>query len=178
MSGNPSREAELLRRARRGDTAAFTALLDMWRPALERIARRLLSRHGRMGFDTGDLVQTTLLRAIQRLPEAQSDQFSPLLATMMRGLWIDKLREATARQRHEAEVAGARAGAEVPSPADAPAHDAENLRSATGPEDWSLLMMWKEGISYRAMGEALGISADAAKARLHRLLFRIRDAVR
>ena len=58
---------ELLRRAKQGDDAALDALMARYRPRLERWASGRLPGYARSLFDTGDLVQETLLKAIEGL---------------------------------------------------------------------------------------------------------------
>ena len=58
---------ELLRRAKQGDDAALDALMARYRPRLERWASGRLPGYARSLFDTGDLVQGTLLKAIEGL---------------------------------------------------------------------------------------------------------------
>jgi len=58
---------ELLSRAKSGDPTALDALMARYRPRLERWASGRLPRYARSLFDTGDLVQETLLKAIEGL---------------------------------------------------------------------------------------------------------------
>ena len=61
----------LLRRAQEGDPAALDALMARYRPRLERWASGRLPRYARSLFDTGDLVQETLLRAIEGIDQIE-----------------------------------------------------------------------------------------------------------
>ncbi len=58
---------ELLQRARTGDHAALEALMTRYRPRLERWASGRLPGYARSLFDTGDLIQETLMRALELL---------------------------------------------------------------------------------------------------------------
>lgn len=58
---------ELLHHAKHGDEAALNALMARYRPRLQRWATGRLPRYARSLFDTGDLVQETLLKAIEGL---------------------------------------------------------------------------------------------------------------
>jgi RNA polymerase sigma-70 factor, ECF subfamily len=62
---------ELLLRAQNGDSAALDLLMTRYRPRLERWASGRLPGYARSLFDTADLVQETLLRALQRLTEIE-----------------------------------------------------------------------------------------------------------
>lgn len=57
----------LLRRAKDGDPRALEALMSRYRPRLERWASGRLPLYARSLFDTSDLVQETLLKAIEGL---------------------------------------------------------------------------------------------------------------
>lgn len=59
--------SDLLQRAKGGDSAALNALMTRYRPKLARWATGRLPPYARSLFDTSDLVQETLLRAIEGL---------------------------------------------------------------------------------------------------------------
>src|SRR5262245_60513508 len=56
---------ELVGRAKDGDERAMNALMARYRPRLERWASGRLPRYARSLLDTSDLVQETLLRALE-----------------------------------------------------------------------------------------------------------------
>lgn len=58
---------ELLQRAKSGDTAALTALMDRYLPRLQRWASGRLPTYARSLLDTSDIVQETLLRTFESL---------------------------------------------------------------------------------------------------------------
>ena len=58
---------DLVKRAKDGDERAMDALMARYRPRLERWASGRLPGYARSLLDTGDLVQETLLRAIEGL---------------------------------------------------------------------------------------------------------------
>lgn len=58
---------ELLQRAKDGDRAALDTLMSRYVPRLERWASGRLPNYARSLLDTGDLVQETLLKAIEGL---------------------------------------------------------------------------------------------------------------
>ena len=70
-SGPPSPEllitGQLLQRAKDGDRSALESLMTRYRPRLVRWASGRLPHHARSLLDTADLVQETLLRAIEGL---------------------------------------------------------------------------------------------------------------
>ena len=58
---------ELLQRAKSGDQNALGVLMARYRPRLERWATGRLPSHARSLLDTGDLVQESLMNALERL---------------------------------------------------------------------------------------------------------------
>jgi RNA polymerase sigma-70 factor (ECF subfamily) len=58
---------ELLQRAKRGDAAALSALMDRYLPRLQRWASGRLPTYARSLLDTSDIVQETLLRTFEGL---------------------------------------------------------------------------------------------------------------
>ena len=71
LPGMPSADllitSDLLRRAKSGDSTALNSLMSRYRPKLIRWATGRLPSYARSLLDTGDLVQETLLRAVQSL---------------------------------------------------------------------------------------------------------------
>ena len=61
----------LLKRAQEGDPRALEALMARYRPRLERWASGRLPSYARSLFDTSDLVQETLLKAIEGLDQIE-----------------------------------------------------------------------------------------------------------
>ena len=57
---------DLLIRAQQGDRAAADSLVARYRPRLERWASGRLPHYARSLFDTGDLIQETLLKALEK----------------------------------------------------------------------------------------------------------------
>jgi RNA polymerase sigma-70 factor (ECF subfamily) len=62
---------ELLKRAKNGDRRALDALMSRYRPRLERWASGRLPGYARSLLDTGDLVQETLVRALEGLDQIE-----------------------------------------------------------------------------------------------------------
>lgn len=62
---------ELLQRAKNGDHNALDALMSRYRPRLERWASGRLPGYARSLLDTGDLVQETLVRALEGLDQIE-----------------------------------------------------------------------------------------------------------
>lgn len=165
-------EDELLRRAQQGDEEALDRLLRLWQPSLEAIARSLNRRHARLGFDTHDLVATTIRRLLNIGPGGIKDAAGrALLRRIVQRVHIDKLREETARQRRETEVMRAMPERRVDAE---PPHGVDLEAAPTTPEEWELVLLWKQGLSWTQISEHLGVSIDAARRRWHRLMHRLR----
>lgn len=87
-------DADLVRRARRGDTAAQRALFVTHAPSVGRLLRRLLGR----ATDVEDGVQHTFLVAFERLSDLQRPElfrqwvFTIATRHARRAYWFDKLR--------------------------------------------------------------------------------------
>jgi RNA polymerase sigma factor (sigma-70 family) len=79
--------ATLLVLVRKGDERARERLLTRLRPALMRWAHGRVPARARDLHDTDDLVQRTLLRALDRLPEFESRHEGALLAYLRRILF-------------------------------------------------------------------------------------------
>ena len=86
---------DLLRRAKSGDRDALNRLFTRYRPKLRRWASGRLPRSCRDLLDTDDLVQETLVRAINRLGHFEPQRDGALLAFLreaMKNRIIDELR--------------------------------------------------------------------------------------
>ena len=87
-------ETALVGRARRGDPAAFDALVRRHLPGALVAAERLLGDRA----DAEDLVQDAFLRALDRLPLLDPDRpFGPWFFTLLRNLGINQLRARKVR---------------------------------------------------------------------------------
>lgn len=178
--GDRDIEAQLLRRAQGGDDAAIEELLRRWQPALVKIARALNRRHARLGFDTHDLVSTTFRRLLRIGTGAIANPDGrKLLATILRDAYADKVRDAKGRQRREAEAARLASPAREPTP---PGGDAgfnevlpTGMQRDIDPDDWALIMLWKQGHSWAQIGQTLQLTPETARARWHRLMRRLRE---
>jgi RNA polymerase sigma-70 factor (ECF subfamily) len=108
---------DLLRDAKQGDAAALNVLMARYLPRLHRWACGRLPRHARSLLDTGDLVQETLLKALQTLDQLEirsPGSFQAYVRQAIQNRIIDQIRWA-----------GRRAGSEpisenMPDPGDSP----------------------------------------------------------
>jgi RNA polymerase sigma factor (sigma-70 family) len=84
--------AELLRRARTGESQALSQLFARYMPQLHRWAHRRVPAWARRGIDTGDLVQETVLRTIPNLRAFEPQREGALLRYLRRTL-LNRVRD-------------------------------------------------------------------------------------
>ena len=100
--------ADLIGKAKSGDHAAFSALVQLDLPRLRRIARRLIGHPE----DSEDVLQDALVKAWQGIPQFQERAaFSTWVASIVARTAVDHLRKQK-RWRTEAQVAYANLCAE------------------------------------------------------------------
>jgi len=91
---SPNDEAELVRRAARGDLAAFAALVREHEAALRRFTRRLAGDHG------DDIAQDALLAAWRALGQWRAEgSFAAWLRTIATRRFLDRRRADAGRTR-------------------------------------------------------------------------------
>jgi RNA polymerase sigma-70 factor (ECF subfamily) len=95
---------QLLRRIRNGEPAARQALYERCLPLLQRWAHGRLPARARDIADTEDLVQVTLLRALNHLEEFESSSSGSFLAYLRQILLNEVRAELRKRQRHIEKV--------------------------------------------------------------------------
>ena len=99
-----SATAVLLNRARGGDIEAREELFERFIPVLRRWAHRRLPLHARDLNDTADLVQITLMRALNRIAEFEARGEGAFLAYLRRILLNvvrEEIRRSSRRGPHE-----------------------------------------------------------------------------
>jgi RNA polymerase sigma-70 factor (ECF subfamily) len=169
--GSPPAD-DLLERAKAGDRAAFTELVERHHAELVRIAFAI----------TGDLdaacdaAQLAWIKAWQRLPTVrQPDRLRAWLISIAVNEARQHLRAG--RRRHVREIAPAwdadRPAAEV-TPADHLDLDAALAR--LGPADRGLLAMrYLAGLTADEIGVATGLTGSGVRSRLSRVIARLRE---
>jgi RNA polymerase sigma-70 factor (ECF subfamily) len=101
---SPSATAVLLARARVGDVVAREELFQRFLPVLQRWAHRRLPLHARDLNETGDLVQITLLRALNRIEQFEARGEGAFLAYLRQILFNvvrEEIRRSARRGPHE-----------------------------------------------------------------------------
>lgn len=162
-------DEQLLGAARAGDQACFERLIEPHIAMGYRLAAAMLNDSGH----AEDAVQEATLRAWRSIGQLRS-------SAQVRGwfLTIVANRGRSMRGARWRSVIQLPAGwSRLPSPADA-ADRHEDLSRALGrlkPEERAAVFLrFYEDMSSREVGEALGISATAARSRIHRALRRLR----
>jgi len=107
--------SELLRRAKGGDQEALNSLMARYRPRLIRWATGRLPVNARSLFDTGDLVQETLLRAIQVLDGIEIGEPGKFQA-YIRTAVLNRIRDQVRWARKRPGTDGVPEDVEDPSP--------------------------------------------------------------
>ncbi|HET9326087.1 MAG TPA: RNA polymerase sigma factor [Candidatus Eisenbacteria bacterium] len=95
---------DLLRDAKQGDAAALDALMARYLPRLHRWACGRLPAHARSLFETSDLVQETLLKALQMLDQIEiggPGSFQAYVRRAIQNRIVDEVRWATRRAGSE-----------------------------------------------------------------------------
>jgi RNA polymerase sigma-70 factor (ECF subfamily) len=95
---------DLLRDAKQGDAAALDALMARYLPRLHRWACGRLPAHARSLFDTSDLVQDTLLKALQMLDHIEvggPGSFQAYVRRAIQNRIVDEVRWARRRAGSE-----------------------------------------------------------------------------
>lgn len=103
-SPNPSATAVLLTRARGGDVEAREELFQRFLPILRRWAHRRLPLHARDLNETSDLVQITLLRALNRIDRFETrgeGAFLAYLRQILLNVVREEIRRSSRRGPHE-----------------------------------------------------------------------------
>jgi len=166
---DPDAEAERLRRARRGDGAAFEALYPDHARAVHALAFRLTGQRA----EAEDIVQETFLRMFGFLSGLRENTpLRPWLKRVAANLAIDRLRR---QQRPGTEMAlAALADPASASPADAA--DADALLRRLPPLARTVVWLHEmEGWSHEDLGRRFGRTASWSKSLMSRSLARLRQ---
>jgi RNA polymerase sigma-70 factor (ECF subfamily) len=172
-------DPSLVERARAGDRSALEELLGSLAPSIHRFGMRMCKN----AVDADDVLQDTLLNVATHLGEFEGR--SSLSS------WVFALtRSACARRRRGLKNRPPADADAVPEPADsAPSPEdravgeqlTKTLNAALEglPEDYREVILLRdiEGLSASDAAEALGVSVDALKSRLHRARAALREAL-
>jgi RNA polymerase sigma-70 factor (ECF subfamily) len=171
--------AELLSRVRGGDEAARERLVSRYLRILKRWAHGRLPSYARDLADTDDLVQVTLLRALDRIGEFQPQREGAFLA-YLRQILLNSVRDEVrragrrgVREELTEETAGASAGAGAVSPEEMIAYEAA-LAKLPEVQKEAVILRVEFGFSYAEIAASTGSpSANAARMMVTRALVRL-----
>ena len=177
--------ATLLLRVRDGDGEARERLVRRYLPALQRWARGRLPRSARDLSDTDDLVQITLLRALDRVGEFEPRRegaFHAYLRRILQNAILDEIRRVGRRPTHESlpvQMAG-----DGPSPLEAAigretlAVYEAGLSQLTKEQQDAVFLRIELGFTHQEIADALGCpSANAARMLIARGLVRLAEVM-
>jgi RNA polymerase sigma-70 factor (ECF subfamily) len=170
-------ETALVDRARRGDAAAFDALVRRHLPGALVAAERLLGDRS----DAEDLVQDAFLRALDRLPLLDPDRpFGPWFYTLLRNLGINQLRARKVRHT-EPEALDAASGDALPDEAMIRTEVRERFDAALAalsPRQREIVMLFEvEGWKGVEIAEHLGLTPENVRWHLHQARKLLRTAL-
>jgi RNA polymerase sigma-70 factor (ECF subfamily) len=182
---NPESTQELIGRVREGDDSARETLFARYLPVLRRWGRGRLPVWARGTADTDDLVQVTLLRALNHLGRLEVEREGAFLAYLRQAL-VNGLRDEIRRTVRrpvavelDPELASAeRSPVETAIGAELLARYERALATLTREEQEAVILNVEFGYRHTELAEALGApSANAARMRAARALARLADAM-
>jgi RNA polymerase sigma-70 factor (ECF subfamily) len=178
--------ANLLLRIRKGDARAKELLASRYLKALQRFAHGRLPSGARDLFDTQDLVQVTLIRALEHVERFEAQGPGSFHAYLRQAL-INQIRDQArrvARAPERSELPGDLAARE-PSPLEQAIgrdalerYEAALARLSVEQQD-AVVLRLELGFSYDEIAEAIGSpTANAARMLVTRALARLADTMR
>lgn len=163
-------DADLVRRAKRGDAAALDELVDRHSPGLFRLAMAML-RHR---TDAEDAVQETLLGALRGLGGFRQ---TASLRTWLSGILMRQIaRQRRKRSRMRLAADDLPAEPAVESDVGATRLDVQQMLAGLSVEHRQVLVLRElEGLSYDEIAQALKIPRGTVESRLHRARQELRN---
>jgi len=174
--------ATLVRRVHDGDDDARAVLLDRCLPRLRRWARGRVPSSVRGLADTDDLVQTTVLRTLDRISNVAPGPTGSFLA-YMRQVLLNAIRDEIRRQQrrpHHAAIGDdtgevADVGGPVSDPTVVAAYE-RALAEVTREQRDAIVLRVEFGMTFQEIADELGLpSANAARMRVSRGLVELAD---
>jgi RNA polymerase sigma-70 factor, ECF subfamily len=179
-------EQDVIARVRRGERAAFAALVDAYAKPIFNLAFRMTGNRG----DADDLAQETFLRAFEQLSRFNPEQsFYPWLFTISINLIRNHLKKTGRRRRtdflHGETEIGVIDSAEGPAIMQGSGNGDELrkereeglercLRELSPDLRELLVMRFYQGLSFETVAEIKGLSQSAVKMRIYRGLLKLR----
>jgi len=178
--------SELLRRAKEGDSAALDAIVRRFMPELRRMAHGRLPSGARGLIDTGDVVQSTVVRALAHLETFQAERegaFLAYLRTILRNQIRDEARRAKRTPGHvpidDDFASGERGPLEQVIGQERLEQCEVAMRRLSQQHRDAVILRVHYGCSYEDIAEATGIpTANAARMAVNRALKRIGEMLK
>ncbi len=182
----------LIEKIKSGDSGAFSALFDRYRPRLAVLIHYRIGPEMRGFADVDDVLQETMFRAfrdIHQFTYQSPGSFLSWLSRIADHVIADLARSQGRQKRHPAELLRFRSESNPggPEPVDSktPSRLLAQKESMLGlleklnslPEDYrqAILLAKVEGLSTQEVAERLGRSKEAAALLLHRAIKRFRS---
>jgi RNA polymerase sigma-70 factor, ECF subfamily len=182
---SPETTASLLARVQSGDQAAQERLIRRYLPILTRWAHGRLPAQARGMVDTNDLVQVTLVKALERVRDFEYRREGAFLAYLRRILQngiVDQLRAAQRRPAHEEPSEGILDGSRSPLEEAVGKEILEayehGLSLLSDREKEAVVLRLELGFSHAEVADAIGSpSPDAARMLVSRALLRLAEVM-
>jgi RNA polymerase sigma-70 factor, ECF subfamily len=173
--------AALLERIRMGDESAQARLVSRYLPILKRLAHGRLPARARDLSDTDDLVQVTLIRALEHVETFEVRREGAFLAYMRRIL-VNQIRDEIRRVSRRPDRVDL--GDDVPGIGPSPLEEAIGTETAeryevalerlTDEQKEAIILRLELGFNYQQIADALGHgSSNAARMMVTRALVRL-----
>lgn len=164
-------ESLWLEKARRGDSEAFTYIVETYQTPVYNLCYRMLNNAG----DAEDAAQETFLRAYKSIKRYdQRRPFATWLLSIAAHYCIDQLRKQRMKMVSMEELPYMKFSDEIPGPEPLVSRNEEGERvkallESLSPTDRAAVVMyyWYD-FSYTEIASALSLSLSAVKSRLHR----------
>ena len=154
------------------DAGAFDEIVSRYLSSAVAVARQILSDSAL----AEDAAQEAFLRVVRKRQQYQPDKrFSSWFYTILRNICRDMLRKQTRQRALVREVAARQTANDTGPPTDS--SDELELLRILSPEARAVVdLRVAQGLSFRDVAAALGISEEAAKKRAQRALKQLREA--
>ncbi|HEX4826454.1 MAG TPA: sigma-70 family RNA polymerase sigma factor [Candidatus Polarisedimenticolaceae bacterium] len=173
-SASPALERELIDRSRRGDRAAFDAIVVAHRLTVYRVARRILGSHEA----ADEAAQETFVRAWKSLGQFRGDA---RLSTWLVRIALNVSRTQVAARRAESSLDEAELiadGGESPDTAAERAESGQRVRRAVAalpPRQREVVLLKVfSGMTYEEVAAAMELSVGAVKAHFHQAVHNLK----
>jgi RNA polymerase sigma-70 factor, ECF subfamily len=180
---NPESTAVLLIQARQGSGAARDRLVERYLPLLRGWASGRVPAHARASLDTDDLVQVTLIKALERLETFEPQREGAFLA-YLRSILLNALRDHLRRSAVRTSAGPPNESLVDPNPTvieevlgrETLSRYEASLMELTEEQREAVILRVEFGYSHQEIADAIGSpSANAARMLVSRGLLRLAE---